>query len=112
MARRGGGPAFPTSQQVTGGPQPLTEQIDGLSLRDYFAAHGDAPSHAELVVSVQGFVQAVLVYDGAADTVTVNGAAPVPWGAWWAGLSQSRRVRALADVRYLHADAMLIVRDL
>ena len=109
MARHGGGPAFPTQQPGSGGPQGSVDVIDGLSLRDYFAVHGDVPTHAEIVASANGNA----TYDGSTDSVTF-GQVPqtVSFAVWWAGISPLRRARSLADVRYLHADAMLLVRDL
>lgn len=106
--RRGGGSAFPVATARDSGPQSITDIAEGLTMRDWFAAQGDAPTHAEIVAAVN----VTVVYSADDDMVTVGANPAVSFAAWWAGLTQNKRARALAEVRYQHADAMLLVRDL
>lgn len=105
--KRGGGSAFPVMTTREGGPQAITDIAEGVTIRDYFAAQGDSPTHAELVAEAN----ASTTYDAATDAVTVGQNPAVSFSIWWATISQVRRSLLLAQVRYKHADAMLLVRD-
>lgn len=92
-----GGWAFPGFNYVS------SNVHDGMTLRDYFAAHCDQPGQAEVVAEAGHIYSNWKVWT---DSQTCVGT----FDEWWKELPPEQRFSLYARVRYRMADAMLKAR--
>ena len=102
MSTDTGGPAFPES--YVGADRPYEGIGDGMTLRDYFAAHSVQPGCGE-IASMAGFV----FRSGAvwSDSQTRIGS----FDDWFNAMPLSERLELFARVKFAMADAMLKARE-
>ena len=100
MTEKDGGPAFPRAPVPEGYEQ---TRFEGMSLRDWFAAHADQPGQAEIATAAGLRLEGQKIW---LDETNCIGT----WGQWWAGLSNTERFDLSSKVRYQQADAMLAAR--
>jgi hypothetical protein len=95
-----GGPAFPV------GSDAVDNDLYGMTLRDYFAIHGDQPGQLE-IASAAGVTLREHCGKKWDDPEALKLAT---WQEWFYSLPQSERYAQYARVRYATADAMLAER--
>ncbi len=104
-------PAFPFDGRYDSNPPHgimRGERHSGMTLRDYFAIHGDQPGQLEIAAAA-----GVLVREHCGLPWNDPKALELPtWLEWFHKLPQSERYRLYAEVRYSIADAMLKAREL
>ncbi|MBE0561806.1 MAG: hypothetical protein IH622_13470 [Ochrobactrum anthropi] len=104
-----GGHVFPSLSRIVGDPSnPNGHSFrvggeDGLTLRDYFAAHAPEPSTGELAKTAGLTVQ----HNHVSDDDTFLGELHL----WWEKLPNTEQLALVAKYRWAYADAMIKARE-